>query len=166
MTQSQTLSVLSSTLLILPSSQLLEDTHLLSVCLCGFAYSGQFIPVESYHTWPVLSGFFRLASTTFWSHLCCMEFCLSIHLLFIHSSIDGHLCCFYPVFPLFSLCSSCNPLPATKIYLVLAVLGLCCCTRAFSSCGERGLLSSFGGFSCLGVQALRCLGFGSCGMWA
>ena len=26
------------------------------------------------------------------------------------------------------------------IYLVLAVLGLCCCTRAFSSCGERGLL--------------------------
>ena len=26
------------------------------------------------------------------------------------------------------------------IYLFLAVLGLCCCTRAFSSCGERGLL--------------------------
>ena len=25
-------------------------------------------------------------------------------------------------------------------YLFLAVLGLCCCTRAFSSCGERGLL--------------------------
>ena len=24
------------------------------------------------------------------------------------------------------------------IYLFLAVLGLCCCTRAFSSCGERG----------------------------
>ena len=26
------------------------------------------------------------------------------------------------------------------IYLFLSVLGLCCCTRAFSSCGERGLL--------------------------
>ena len=26
------------------------------------------------------------------------------------------------------------------IYLFLAVLGLCCCTRAFSSCSELGLL--------------------------
>ena len=26
------------------------------------------------------------------------------------------------------------------IYLFLAVLGLCCCAWAFSSCGERGLL--------------------------
>ena len=26
------------------------------------------------------------------------------------------------------------------IYLLLATLGLCCCARAFSSCGERGLL--------------------------
>ena len=26
------------------------------------------------------------------------------------------------------------------IYLFLAVFGLCCCTRAFSRCGERGLL--------------------------
>ena len=26
------------------------------------------------------------------------------------------------------------------IYLILAALGLRCCTRAFSSCGERGLL--------------------------
>ena len=26
------------------------------------------------------------------------------------------------------------------IYLFLAALGLCCCTRPFSSCGERGLL--------------------------
>ena len=26
-----------------------------------------------------------------------------------------------------------------KIYLFLAVLGLCCCVWAFSSCGERGL---------------------------
>ena len=26
------------------------------------------------------------------------------------------------------------------IYSFLAVLGLCCCARAFSSCGERGLL--------------------------
>ena len=27
------------------------------------------------------------------------------------------------------------------IYLFLAALGFCCCARAFSSCGERGLLS-------------------------
>ena len=27
-----------------------------------------------------------------------------------------------------------------KINLFLAVLGLCCCVRPFSSCGERGLL--------------------------
>ena len=27
-----------------------------------------------------------------------------------------------------------------KIYLFLPALGLRCCTRAFSSCGERGLL--------------------------
>ena len=27
-----------------------------------------------------------------------------------------------------------------KINLFLAALGLCCCTRAFSSCGEWGLL--------------------------
>ena len=26
------------------------------------------------------------------------------------------------------------------IYLFVAVLGLCCCTWAFSSCGKRGLL--------------------------
>ena len=26
------------------------------------------------------------------------------------------------------------------IYLFLAALGLCCCMRAFSSCGEQGLL--------------------------
>ena len=28
------------------------------------------------------------------------------------------------------------------IYLFLAVLGLCCCTQAFSSCGEQGLLTA------------------------
>ena len=28
-----------------------------------------------------------------------------------------------------------------KITLFLAVLGLCCCAQAFSSCRERGLLS-------------------------
>ena len=26
------------------------------------------------------------------------------------------------------------------LFLILAVLGLCCCAWAFSSCGERGLL--------------------------
>ena len=51
------------------------------------------------------------------------------------------------------------------IYLFLAVLGLRCCMRAFSSCGERGptlrcsaQASHCGGFSCCGAQAL--------GVWA
>ena len=39
-----------------------------------------------------------------------------------------------------------------KTYL-LAVLGLHCCTRAFSSCSEWGLLSSWG------AQASHCRGF-------
>ena len=51
------------------------------------------------------------------------------------------------------------------MYLFLAVLGLHCCTWAFSSCGKRGLLSSCSawsshcdGFSCGRAQL-------SCGMW-
>ena len=46
-----------------------------------------------------------------------------------------------------------------KFILFLAVLGLRCCARAFSSCGERGLLllwstgSRRSGFSSCGTQA-------------
>ena len=43
----------------------------------------------------------------------------------------------------------------------LAALGLCCCARAFSSCGERGATlrcsvraSHCGGFSCCGARAV------------
>ena len=63
------------------------------------------------------------------------------------------------------------------IYLFLAVLGPCCCTPAFSSCGERGLLfrcgawaSHCGGFSCCRARALSAwasvvvaCGLSSCG---
>ena len=35
----------------------------------------------------------------------------------------------------------------------MAVAGLCCRVRAFSSCGNQGLLSSYG------VRAARCSGF-------
>ena len=45
-------------------------------------------------------------------------------------------------------------------YLFLAVLGLCCCAQAFSSCGEQGLLCS-----CC-TQASHCGGFSRCGAWA
>ena len=52
------------------------------------------------------------------------------------------------------------------IYEFLAVLGPCCCAWAFSSCGERRLLSSCrelvsycGGFSCCKARALEC------GLW-
>ena len=47
-----------------------------------------------------------------------------------------------------------------KNYLFLAVLGLCCCARAFSSCLEWRLLSS------CGMQASHCGGFSCCRMWA
>ena len=48
------------------------------------------------------------------------------------------------------------------IYLFLAVLGLCCCAQAFSSCGTTlhcgARASHCGDFSCCGAQAL--------GVWA
>ena len=58
------------------------------------------------------------------------------------------------------------------IYLFLAALGLCYCARAFSSCGERGLLfvavcglliavASF-----VAEHRLQAPGFRSCGAWA
>ena len=65
------------------------------------------------------------------------------------------------------------------IYLFLAALGLRCCARAFSGCGERGLLfvvvrglltvvASRCGARALGVQAsvVAALGLSSCGAWA
>ena len=61
-------------------------------------------------------------------------------------------CCYMFFFSFFLFCFK-------NIYLFLVALGLHCCARAFSSCGEWGLLSSFGawafhfgGFSC-GAQA-------------
>ena len=54
------------------------------------------------------------------------------------------------------------------IYVCTVVLGLHCCTHAFSTCGQWGLLSSYsawashcGGFSCRGAQAVGCMGFSS-----
>ena len=41
----------------------------------------------------------------------------------------------------------------------MAVLGLCCCTWAFSSCGEQATL-------CCGTWASHCGGFSCCGAWA
>ena len=43
-----------------------------------------------------------------------------------------------PSLPWFSL--SCSGSSSSSFFFFLAVLGLRCCTRAFSSCGERGLL--------------------------
>lgn len=58
---------------------------------------------------------------------------------------------------------------ALTIYLFMAALGLLCCTRAFSSCGEQGFTlhcrawaSHCGGFSICGAQALGRGGFSSC----
>ena len=65
------------------------------------------------------------------------------------------------------------------IYIFLAVLGLCCCTQAFSSCGEQGLLfvsvhghliaiASLVMSQALGMRAsvVVARGFSSCGLWA
>ena len=51
-------------------------------------------------------------------------------------------------------------------YVFLAVLGLWCCTWAFSSCGQQGLLSGCGVWaSPCGEQALGAVGDRSCSMW-
>ena len=58
-----------------------------------------------------------------------------------------------------------------KKYEFSAMLGLCWCTQAFSSCGEQGRCSSCGarashcgGFSCCRSWALGCTSFITCGM--
>ena len=54
------------------------------------------------------------------------------------------------------------------IYLFLAALGLCCCTQAFSSCSEWGLLFVAVCRLLIVVASLvaehrpRCVGFSSC----
>ena len=55
------------------------------------------------------------------------------------------------------------------IYLFLVALGLHCCSRAFSSCGEQGLLlvqvhgaPHCSGFSCQGAPVVGQVGFSSC----
>ena len=45
-----------------------------------------------------------------------------------------------PSLPPTVLTSCFNTFLNNLFYLFLAALGLCCCTQAFSSCGERGLL--------------------------
>ena len=51
------------------------------------------------------------------------------------------------------------------IYLFLAVLGLRCCTRAFFSCGERGLLfvAVRGLLIAVASLVVEPAGFSSCG---
>ena len=51
-------------------------------------------------------------------------------------------------------------LPVLNFNLFLAVLGLHCCMRIFSSCGRWGLLSS------CDTQASHCSGFSCCKVWA
>ena len=58
------------------------------------------------------------------------------------------------------------------LFLFLAVLGLCCCAQAFSSCDERGLLFVvvrgllIGWFLLLQSTGSRRAGFSSCGAQA
>ena len=46
------------------------------------------------------------------------------------------------------------------INLFLSALGLCCCARAFSSCGDGGATL------CCGARASHCSGFSCCRAWA
>ena len=70
------------------------------------------------------------------------------HTFFIHSCFSRHLGCFRVLAPVINAAVNMGvQVPFffffkehLFIYLFLAVLGLCCCTRAFSSCGEWGLL--------------------------
>ena len=48
-----------------------------------------------------------------------------------------------------------------RMCVFLAALGLRCCTWAFSSCGQRGLL-----FVAMRAWASHCGGFSCCGAWA
>ena len=65
-----------------------------------------------------------------------LPFCrLSFHF------VDGFLCCAEAFGFVFFLREMGGFLKKMYLfYLFLAVLGLCCCAWAFSSCGERGLL--------------------------
>ena len=60
------------------------------------------------------------------------------------------------------------PLPAPRLFFI--ALGLHCCARGFSSCGEQGLCgvqaSHCGGFSCCGAQPLGLVGFSTCSVQA
>ena len=58
-----------------------------------------------------------------------------------------------------------NMLVFILVYIFLAVLGLCCCTWAFSSCSQWGLLSSCsqrGLLSSCNTRASHCGGFSHC----
>ena len=46
------------------------------------------------------------------------------------------------------------------IHLFLAVVGLCCCVRALSTCGTEA--SHCSGIACHGARVLRRAGFSSC----
>ena len=67
-----------------------------------------------------------------------------------HPFVDGQLGCFHLLKKMFLF---------NEFFFFLAALDLCCCTQAFSSFGERGLLSRCGEWASHGS------GF-FCGAWA
>ena len=96
-------------------------------------------------------------------HFLLSELTTSLFLVFTISSVISIL----------RLCSSYFKITISFLSFFLAVLGLHCFARAFSSYGNWGLLTSDGswashsnGFSFCRAQALGHTGFGGCSLWA
>ena len=90
---------------------------------------------EDYRT-VILSDFLQIGSALCFSWLdlgyafhCCRQSLICCHCSLVLSVLEIHMIYNYISFFFFNL-----------FYLFLAALGLCCCARAFSSCGEQGLL--------------------------
>ena len=150
---------------------LISAIHIMySTCINFLIYHiwfSSFVPMDlSYH---LLS--FPFSNIAVFPSLSIMLLLANIlHFYVIGPTIQLNTCCFIKLL-LKSVKRKTEKHTFILFFFFLAVLGLHCCTWAFSSCGERGLLccnaqaSHHGGFL-LQSTGSRCMGFSSCGAWA